>query len=49
MSIESAADLEGITLAGRVVADALSAMVHAIQPGMTTRDLDEIGAGVLKQ
>lgn len=49
MSIESAADLDGITLAGRVVADALAAMVRAIEPGMTTRELDEIGASVLKQ
>ncbi len=49
MSIETAADLEGITLAGRVVAEALSAMVRDVRPGMTTRDLDEIGAGVLKQ
>lgn len=49
MSIESAADLDGITLAGRVVARALDAMVREIQPRMTTRDLDEIGAAVLKQ
>ena len=49
MSIESAADLDGITLAGRVVADALAAMVRAIEPGMTTRELDEIGACVLKR
>src|SRR5688572_30396007 len=49
MSIETAADLEGMTLAGRVVAEALSAMVRAVRPGMTTRDLDEIGARVLKQ
>src|SRR5687767_9833509 len=49
MSIETAANLEGITLAGRVVAEALSAMVREVRPGMTTRDLDEIGAGVLKR
>lgn len=49
MSIESAADLDGITLAGRVVAEALSAMVREIRPGMTTRDVDEIGAAVLLQ
>ena len=48
MSIESAADLEGITLAGRVVARALDAMVREIRPQMTTRELDEIGAVVLK-
>ena len=49
MSIESAADLEGITRAGRVVALALDAMVREIRPGMTTRDLDDIGASVLRQ
>jgi methionyl aminopeptidase len=49
MSIESAADLDGITRAGRVVAEALSAMVRDIRPGMTTGDLDAIGAAVLKQ
>ena len=47
MSIESSADLEGITRAGRVVALALDAMVREVRPGMTTRDLDEVGAGVL--
>lgn len=49
MSIESARDLEGISVAGRVVARALDAMAREVQPGMTTRDLDEIGAAVLKQ
>ena len=49
MSIGSAADFDGITLAGRVVARALEAMVQAVRPGMTTRDLDEVGAAVLKQ
>jgi methionyl aminopeptidase len=49
MSIESAADLDGIRLAGRVVALALDAMVREIRPGMTTRDLDAVGADVLHQ
>jgi methionyl aminopeptidase len=49
MSIESAADLDGITLAGRVVAQALAAMVRDVRPGMTTRDLDEIGSAVLEE
>jgi len=48
MSIESAADLDGITLAGRVVAHALDAMVREIRPAMTTKELDDIGASVLK-
>jgi methionyl aminopeptidase len=49
MSIETAADLDGVTLAGRVVAEALAAMVRDICPGMTTRDLDEIGSAVLEE
>jgi methionyl aminopeptidase len=47
MSIESSDDHDGIIRAGRVVAEALSAMVRESRPGMTTRDLDEIGAAVL--
>lgn len=49
MSIESAADFEGITRAGRVVARALEVMVTSVQPGMTTQDLDDLGAAVLKE
>ena len=49
MSIESAADLHGMTLAGRVVARALEAMVREVCTGMTTRDLDEVGAAILKE
>lgn len=49
MSIESAADLDGMTLAGRVAARALDAMVREVRCGMTTADLDEVGAAVLKE
>jgi methionyl aminopeptidase len=48
MSIESAADLDGITRAGRIVAEALEAMVRATHIGITTGELDAIGAAVLK-
>ena len=48
MSIESSADFDGITRAGRVVAEALHAMVQSIRVGMTTRELDAVGAAVLK-
>lgn len=48
MSIDSAADLDGITRAGRVVAETLRTMERAVQPGITTRELDGIGAAVLK-
>ena len=48
MSIESSADLDGIIAAGRVVAEALRAMELAVEVGVTTLDLDELGAAVLK-
>jgi methionyl aminopeptidase len=48
MSIDSAADFDGITRAGKVVAEALDAMVQATHVGMTTHELDSIGAAVLK-
>jgi methionyl aminopeptidase len=48
MSIESSADLDGIVLAGRVVAEALRAMEGAIEAGVATLDLDGVGAAVLK-
>lgn len=44
MSIENERDLEGIRRAGRVVAETLAAMRVAARPGMTTAELDEIGA-----
>jgi methionyl aminopeptidase len=47
MSIDSAADFDGITRAGRAVAEALDAMVQATHVGMTTAELDSIGAAVL--
>ncbi|HUP39343.1 MAG TPA: type I methionyl aminopeptidase [Vicinamibacterales bacterium] len=48
MSIDGAADFDGITRAGKVVAEALNAMVQATRAGITTHDLDSIGALVLK-
>jgi methionyl aminopeptidase len=48
MSIESLADLDGITRAGRVVADVLKAMEARVEAGITTRELDDIGAGALR-
>jgi len=49
MSIESQEDLDGITLAGRVVAGVLKAMESAVETGISTRELDEIGASVLRR
>lgn len=48
MSIESAADFDGITRAGRVVAEALEAMRRATHIGVTTGEVDDVGAAVLK-
>lgn len=47
MSIESPADLEGLVHAGRVTRLALEAMRAAVRPGITTRELDEIGGRVI--
>jgi methionyl aminopeptidase len=44
MSIDNEQDLEGIRRAGRVVAETLAAMRAAVRPGITTGELDEIGA-----
>jgi methionyl aminopeptidase len=46
MSIESERDLAGLQAAGTVVAKALAAMRAAVRPGVTTRELDEVGATV---
>ena len=46
MSIESERDLVGLRAAGKVVAEALAAMRAAVRPGVTTRQLDEVGASV---
>lgn len=47
MSIESEADLRGLTQIGRIVALALLEMQKQARPGMTTGELDAIGAAVL--
>ena len=49
MSIESPADLDGMSRAGRVVAEVLKAMELAVGPGMTTQELDDIGAAALRR
>lgn len=47
MSIESRTDLEGLQAAGRVVRAALQAMERHVCPGVTTMELNDIGAEVL--
>lgn len=48
MSIESEKDLLGIMRIGRIVGEALKHMQAALQPGMTTGELDRIGEEFLK-
>src|SRR5690606_515263 len=49
MTIESQSDVDGILKAGRVVAKARDVMLGAVEPGMTTAELDEIGGKLLDQ
>lgn len=47
MTVESQQDIDGILRTGRVVARVREAMLRAIEPGMTTSELDAIGARML--
>jgi methionyl aminopeptidase len=49
MSIRSQAELEKLRVIGRIVRQALDKTAAAVRAGITTRELDQIGAGVLKQ
>ena len=49
MSIDSERDVEALKRVGRVVALALRAMREGVREGVTTGELDEIGAGVLAE
>lgn len=49
MTIQGQKDLEGLREAGKVVAETLETMKAALREGMTTRELDLIGATVLKR
>lgn len=49
MTIENDTDLQGLLRIGKIVAQALRAMEAEVQPGITTRELDQIGWEVLKQ
>jgi methionyl aminopeptidase len=48
MSIESPEDLAGMELAGKVTRAVLEAMKAAVRPGVSTRELDDVGAGVMR-
>lgn len=49
MTIRGQRDLDGLRAAGRVVAETLETMKAAMREGMTTRELDQMGAEVLKR
>ena len=48
MTVRSQEELEGLKRVGKLVAQAIQRMTEAAQPGVTTRDLDEIGANFLR-
>ncbi|WP_333815053.1 type I methionyl aminopeptidase [Tabrizicola sp.] len=48
MTITHEDELAGLQAIGRVVADTLQAMARAMEPGMTTRELDGIGRTLLE-
>jgi methionyl aminopeptidase len=47
MTITNQDDLAGLQAIGRIVANTLQAMARAMEPGMTTRELDGIGRSLL--
>lgn len=49
MSVETAEELAALGAAGRVVAEAISAMRHAVVAGVTTRELDAVAARVFRR
>lgn len=48
MSVENKADLEGLIEAGRIVKATLDAMQRNVEPGRSTRYLNNVGAAVLE-
>lgn len=48
MTITSEVELAGLRAIGRIVADTLRTMARAMEPGMTTRELDAIGRASLE-
>ena len=49
MSITGPEELEGMRAAGTVVRLMIEAMRQAVRPGLTTAELDEVGAGVMRE
>ncbi|GEP10470.1 type I methionyl aminopeptidase [Methylobacterium gnaphalii] len=48
MTVSSDDELTALKQIGQIVADTLAAMGKAIEPGMTTRELDEIGRRIME-
>jgi methionyl aminopeptidase len=48
MTISNDGELAQLEEIGRIVANALKAMGAAIEPGMTTQELDRIGRDILE-
>ena len=49
MTISNEDELLGLREIGRIVADVLAAMGKALQPGMTTAELDAVGRALLER
>lgn len=49
MTITREDELDGMKVIGRIVAQTLQTMGRALEPGMTTRELDEIGRAFLER
>ncbi|GAB1363413.1 type I methionyl aminopeptidase [Rhodobacter sp.] len=49
MTITQEDELEGLKAIGRIVANTMQAMARAMEPGMTTAELDQIGQALLEQ
>lgn len=48
MTVDGQKDIDGIMNVGRIVAKVRDAMLAAIEPGMTTGELDDMGAALLE-
>lgn len=49
MTVDSADELEGLRRAGAVAAETLREVAEAVRPGITTRELDDIGRDIFRK
>ncbi len=49
MTIETHDDVTALKRIGRIVSYVLQQMLDAVEPGMTTRELDQLGEKLLEQ